>query len=170
MWKYFSVLINDSSNWYRDSEHIFTQSIAEGVASHPRDFNKKTLWNVSLELKTSKEENAPRKSQEKSCFLKNDSQFTQGDSTPFFVIFLNPIFNRDFLLKVWNVSLEVKISKEENLKKNLKKNPAMKNDSQWFTMEPKNFKDTSTESKEQVGNKQKAKQIRVRLAVHKLAS
>ena len=40
----------------------------------------------------------------------------------------------------------------------------------WFTMESKQFKDTSTESKEQVGNKQKAKQIRVRLAVHKPAS
>ena len=46
-----------------------------------------------LELKTSKEENAPRKSQEKSCFLKNDSQFTQGDLTPLFLIFPNYIFN-----------------------------------------------------------------------------
>lgn len=39
----------------------------------------------------------------------------------------------------------------------------------WFTMEPKHFKDTSAESTEQVGNKQKAKQIRVRLVVHKPA-
>jgi hypothetical protein len=30
-------------------------------------------------------------------------------------------------LKIWNVSLELKISKEENLKKNI----TLKNDSQW---------------------------------------
>ena len=73
------------------------QGVGECVVSNPHDFNKKTLWNVSLELKTSKEENAPRKSQEKSCFLKNDSQFTQGDLTPLFLILANPIFKRLYL-------------------------------------------------------------------------
>ena len=100
-----------------------------------------------LELKTSKEENAPRKSQEKSCFLKNDSQYTHTEIWLHFFSYFQSYAKSRFFMKMWNVSLELKTWTKENIKKNL-------------VLKMFHSKSTSKIQAQIVGNEQKVKQIR----------